>query len=119
MGVLSTSWSGRPNHSRILYDTLTTDQFSAAEKAARSAGLSYYQMRMDDIQHNFGQACSLLEQEGAQAVVVLSSPLILSFLIFSGLLIITAIDHPFAGTVRVQPGALLAVLEDFSPAVRP
>ena len=75
MGVLSTSWSGRPNHSRILYDTLTTDQFSAAEEAARSAGLSYYQVRMDEIQHDFGQAFSLLGQEGAQAIVVLSSPL--------------------------------------------
>ena len=38
----------------------------------------------------------------------------LSFLIFSGLLIITAIDHPFAGAVRVQPEALSIVLEDFS-----
>lgn len=39
---------------------------------------------------------------------------ILSFLIFSVLLIITAIDRPFAGTVRVQPEALLSVVEDFS-----
>jgi putative tryptophan/tyrosine transport system substrate-binding protein len=59
----------------ILYDTLTTDQFSAAEEAARSAGLSYFQVRMDEIQHDFEQAFSLLEQEGAQAIVVLSSPL--------------------------------------------
>src|SRR5215210_3793674 len=38
---------------------------------------------------------------------------ILSFLIFSGLLVITVTDHPYAGPVRVQPEALLAVLEDF------
>jgi hypothetical protein len=44
---------------------------------------------------------------------------ILSFLIFSGLLIITAIDHPFAGAVRVQPEALSAVLEDFGAADPP
>jgi hypothetical protein len=53
--------------------------------------------------------------ENLRAQVMMTG--ILAFLIFSGLLIITAIDHPFAGTVRVQPEALLAVLEDFSPAV--
>ncbi len=44
---------------------------------------------------------------------------ILSFLIFSGLFVIVAIDHPFAGAVRVQPEALAAVLEDFGAAARP
>ncbi|MEZ0168538.1 hypothetical protein [Microvirga sp. TS319] len=44
---------------------------------------------------------------------------ILSFLIFSGLLIITAIDRPFAGTVKVRPDALLALLEDFRAAAPP
>ena len=33
--------------------------------------------------------------------------------------VITAIDHPFAGAVRVQPEALSAVLEDFGAAARP
>lgn len=37
---------------------------------------------------------------------------ILTLLIFSGLLIIVAIDHPFAGSVQVSPEALTAVLED-------
>jgi len=44
---------------------------------------------------------------------------ILSFLIFSGLLVIVSIDHPFAGAVKVQPEALSAVLEDFGPAAQP
>jgi Protein of unknown function (DUF4239) len=38
----------------------------------------------------------------------------LSFLVFSALLIIVAIDYPFAGNVRVQPDALSAVLQDFA-----
>ncbi|HTJ55965.1 MAG TPA: hypothetical protein VL418_00170 [Devosiaceae bacterium] len=38
----------------------------------------------------------------------------LSLLIWSGLLIIVAIDHPFAGSIRVSPEALAAVVEDFS-----
>ncbi len=38
----------------------------------------------------------------------------LSLLIFAGLLIIVAIDHPFAGTVHVTPQALLEVLQNFA-----
>ncbi len=37
-------------------------------------------------------------------------------LIFSGLLIIVAIDHPFAGSVKVTPEALSAVLHDLGSA---
>lgn len=39
-------------------------------------------------------------------------------LIFSGLLIIVAIDHPFAGSVKVTPEALSAVLHDLGSASR-
>jgi hypothetical protein len=41
---------------------------------------------------------------------------ILSVLIFSGLLIIIVVDHPFAGAVKVHPEALTVVLEDFGSA---
>ena len=44
---------------------------------------------------------------------------ILSFLIFSGLLVITAIDEPFAGVVKLEPESLAAVLEDFGVTARP
>jgi len=37
---------------------------------------------------------------------------IVAVLIFSGLLVIVSIDHPFAGSVRVTPEALTAVLEE-------
>jgi Protein of unknown function (DUF4239) len=40
----------------------------------------------------------------------------LSVMIFAGLLTIVAIDHPFAGTVKVGPDALAAVLVDFADA---
>ncbi len=52
--------------------------------------------------------------ENLRAQVMMTG--ILSFLIFAGLLIITTIDHPFAGAVRVRPEALSAVLDDFSAA---
>ncbi|MEO8882528.1 MAG: DUF4239 domain-containing protein [Devosia sp.] len=38
---------------------------------------------------------------------------IVTVLIFSGLLVIVSIDHPFAGSVQVTPEGLKAVLEDF------
>jgi Protein of unknown function (DUF4239) len=37
----------------------------------------------------------------------------LALLIFAGLLTVVAIDHPFAGTVKVGPEALTAVIQDF------
>jgi len=46
-----------------------------------------------------------------RAQVVMSGAL--SVLIFSGLLTIVAIDHPFAGTVHVGPEAIAAVIDDF------
>jgi hypothetical protein len=42
----------------------------------------------------------------------------LTMLIFSGLLVIIAIDHPFAGSVRVEPEALESVLADFGDAAK-
>ncbi len=40
----------------------------------------------------------------------------LSMLIFAGLLTVATIDHPFAGTVKVGPEALNAVIVDFAGA---
>jgi hypothetical protein len=40
----------------------------------------------------------------------------LAILIFCGLLTVAAIDHPFAGTVKVGPEALASVIADFSVA---
>jgi len=40
----------------------------------------------------------------------------LSILIFAGLLTVVEIDHPFAGTVKVGPEALGAVVKDFAGA---
>jgi hypothetical protein len=44
---------------------------------------------------------------------------ILSLLIFSALLVVVAVDHPYAGPVRLQPDALSAVLNDFAAKVQP
>jgi hypothetical protein len=44
---------------------------------------------------------------------------ILSFLIFSVLLVIVAVDHPYAGPVRLHPEGLSAALEDFAAKAQP
>jgi hypothetical protein len=38
---------------------------------------------------------------------------ILAMLLFCGLLIVVSFDHPFSGSVRVQPHALQTVMDDF------
>jgi hypothetical protein len=43
----------------------------------------------------------------------------LAVLIFSGLLVIIAIDRPFAGTVRVSPEPLIEVRDDMAGGARP
>ena len=50
--------------------------------------------------------------ENLRAQVLMTGAL--SVLIFAGLFTIVAIDHPFAGTVKVEPEALATVLADFS-----
>lgn len=50
------------------------------------------------------------ENLGAQVTMTAA----LSLMIFSGLLIIVAIDRPFAGTVKVGPEALAIVMADFN-----
>lgn len=40
---------------------------------------------------------------------------ILSVLLFSGLLVVIAFDHPFSGSVKVSPAPLVTVMEDFMP----
>jgi hypothetical protein len=41
----------------------------------------------------------------------------LSVLVFAGLLTVVTIDHPFAGTVKVRPETLAAVVKDFAGAL--
>jgi hypothetical protein len=55
--------------------------------------------------------------ENLRAQVLMTGAL--AVLIFSGLLIIIAIDRPFAGTVRIEPEPLAAVLADFGGAGEP
>ena len=52
--------------------------------------------------------------ENLRAQVLMTGAL--SVLIFAGLLTVVAIDHPFAGTVKVGPEALAATVKDFAGA---
>ena len=65
-----------PEKSRlaILYDTNSADQFSAAEEAARSMPLELRPLKLEKPPYDFGAAFQTMAQDGAQMVLVLSSP---------------------------------------------
>jgi hypothetical protein len=56
------------------------------------------------------------DTESLPAQVLMTA--LLSFLIFSELLVIICIDRPFSGAVKVEPNALAAVLTDIEVSAR-
>jgi ABC-type uncharacterized transport system substrate-binding protein len=57
-----------------LYDAQTADQFSAAETSAKMLGLDLHGIRLENPPYNFGEAFKRVAEEGAQAMLVQSSP---------------------------------------------
>ena len=53
-----------------------------------------------------------LGNENLNAQIVMTG--LLTFVVFSELLIIIAIDRPFSGSLKVEPSALAEVLVDFT-----
>jgi len=65
-----------PQKSRlgVLYDTNSADQFSTAEAAAKSMPLQLLPLKLEKPPYDFSVAFQTIAQEGAQIVLVLSSP---------------------------------------------
>jgi putative tryptophan/tyrosine transport system substrate-binding protein len=65
-----------PQKSRlaVLYDTNSADQFSAADAGAKSMPLQLLPQKLEKPPYNFSVAFQTIAQEGAQMVLVLSSP---------------------------------------------
>jgi putative ABC transport system substrate-binding protein len=59
----------------ILWDALVTEEFSAAERAAKSLHLELRQVKLENPPYDFATAFTTLAQAGAQILLVLSSPL--------------------------------------------
>jgi putative ABC transport system substrate-binding protein len=59
----------------ILWDALVAEEFSAAERAAKSLHLEVRVLKLENPPYHFAAAFATLAQNGAQMVLVLSSPL--------------------------------------------
>lgn len=66
-----------PERNRLaaLWDIHSTDQAAAAERAAKSMGLSLRLLKLETPPYNFEVAFQTLAQDGAQMVMLLSTPL--------------------------------------------
>jgi ABC-type uncharacterized transport system substrate-binding protein len=62
-------------HVSVFWDTHTTDQLRAAEAAAQSLGVQLHAVELHHPPYDFARAIGVAVQEGAQALVVLSSPI--------------------------------------------
>jgi putative ABC transport system substrate-binding protein len=58
----------------ILWDALTADEFSAAERAAKSLHLELRPLKLETAPYDFTAAFRAIAQDGAQMLLVLSSP---------------------------------------------
>jgi putative ABC transport system substrate-binding protein len=58
----------------VLWDALTADEFSAAERAAKSLHLELRPLKLETAPYDFTAAFRTIAQDGAQMLLVLSSP---------------------------------------------
>ena len=70
-----------PNRSRlaILYDANSADQFDAANAAAKAMPLQLQSLKLEKPPYDFGAAFQIMANNGAQMVLVLSSPFFVEY----------------------------------------
>ncbi len=61
-------------HLAILWDALVDDEFSAADRTAKSLGLKVHTFKLENPPYDFDAAFRSIAQSGAQMLLVLSSP---------------------------------------------
>jgi putative ABC transport system substrate-binding protein len=59
----------------ILWDALVTEEFEAAERAAKALRLELHAVKLENPPYNFKAAFQTIDQAGAQMLLILSSPL--------------------------------------------
>src|SRR5262249_23212488 len=63
----------------VVWDVVSADQFGAAESTARSMHLDLRPLKLENPPYNFDAALATLAQNGAQMVLILSSPFFSEF----------------------------------------
>jgi putative ABC transport system substrate-binding protein len=93
----------------VLWDALVTDEFEAAQRAARALRLEFHPLKLENPPYDFTAAFQTLAHAGAQMLLVLSSPL---FALYRGQIAKLAIEHRlpamFIFKSYVQAGGLMS-----------
>jgi putative ABC transport system substrate-binding protein len=107
------------NRLAVLYDELTTDQFTAANRAAKSLDLQVQALKLEIPSYDFAAAFQAAAAGGAQLVLVLSSP---AFTKYRAQLAELAVEHrlPTMFTFKhyVDGGGLMSYGVEFPPMWR-
>jgi putative ABC transport system substrate-binding protein len=93
----------------ILWDALVTDEFEAAQRAAKALRLELHALKLENPPYNFTAAFQTIGQAGAQILLILSSPL---FALYRREIAKLAIDHRlpamFIFKTYVEAGGLMS-----------
>jgi ABC-type uncharacterized transport system substrate-binding protein len=93
----------------ILWDALVTDEFEAAQRAAKALRLELHALKLENPPYNFTAAFQTIGQAGAQMLLILSSPL---FALYRREIAKLAIDHRlpamFIFKTYVEAGGLMS-----------
>jgi putative tryptophan/tyrosine transport system substrate-binding protein len=126
------------NRLGVLWDTLSADQFAAAERAAKVKGLALRGLKLENPPYDFAEAFRILARDDVQIVLIGSSPLfarggvkiaalaiehrlptmfILKFYVEDGGLMSYGVD--FAWVMRRGASFVAKILRGAKPADRP
>ena len=93
----------------VLWDALVTEEFEAAQRAARALRLELHAVKLENAPYDFTAAFQIIARAGAQMLLVLSSPL---FALYRRELANLAIEHRlpamFIFKSYVQVGGLMS-----------
>jgi putative tryptophan/tyrosine transport system substrate-binding protein len=93
----------------ILWDPLVTDEFEAAQRAAKALRLELHTLKLESSPYDFTVAFRTVAQTGAQMLLVLSSPL---FSLYRNQIVELAIEHRlptmFIFKTYVEAGGLMS-----------
>jgi ABC-type uncharacterized transport system substrate-binding protein len=110
-----------PDRTRVaaLWDAQSADQFGAAERAAQSTGVSLRSVKFENPPYDFDAAFRSLGQDGAQALLVLSSPMFVSYREkLAALAIQYRLPAIYILKHYVEAGGLMSYGVDFNPMMR-
>jgi putative tryptophan/tyrosine transport system substrate-binding protein len=116
--LLTQAFPGK-THLAALFDAQSADQFSAAERSARSLNLQMRGYKLETLPYDFEAAFRSIVADGAQIVLVQSSPLFIPHQVQIGELAKThRLPTMFLNRPYVETGGLMSYGVDFFPMYR-